>query len=112
MDAAQVSELIRQTPFSTDSSKIISFFDGHERRSKRALAQSLHRIVTLSLLCFNGWLKPLLVHSGKEPVSSVQEHDPYLESLLIALHGRGREVKIKQGTIRDLASSLKKFITM
>ena len=88
MKVAQASELIRQTPLSRDSFKVISFFDGDEKRSKRALAESLHRIVTLSLLCFNGWLKPLLVRSRKEPVSSIQEHDPYLESLLIALHGR------------------------
>ena len=88
MNVAQASELVRQIPFNRDSSKVISFCDGHEARSKRALAGNLHRIVTLSLHCFNGWLQPLLVHSRKEPVSSVQEHDPYLESLLIALHGR------------------------
>lgn len=88
MDVAQVSELIKQTPVNGDSSKVISFFHGHEKPSKCALAGSLHRIVTVSLLCFNRWLKPVLVHSAKEPVSSVQEHDPYLESLLIALHGQ------------------------
>ena len=87
MDVAQVSELIRQTPLSKGSSKLISFFDRDEKRSKRALAQSLHRIVTLSLLCLNEWLKPLLPCSRNDTVSSVQEHDPYLESLLIALHG-------------------------
>ena len=88
MDVAQVSELIRQTSVNEDSSELISLFDVHERRSKCNLAGSLHRIITLSLVCFNGWLKPLLVHSRNEQVSSVQEHDPYLESLLIALHGR------------------------
>lgn len=88
MDVVQASELIRQTPLGRDSCKLISFFDGDETRSKRTLARSLHRIVTLSLLCFNRWLKPVLDRSGKEPVSSVQEHDPYLESLLIALHGQ------------------------
>ncbi|HME42705.1 MAG TPA: hypothetical protein VKF36_06440 [Syntrophorhabdales bacterium] len=88
MDAAQVSELIRQTSVNGDSSEMISFFHGHEKPSKCALAGSLHRIVTLSLLCFNRWLKPLLPCSRNETVSSVQEHDPYLESLLIALHGQ------------------------
>jgi len=87
MDVAQVSELIRQTSVNGDSSKVISFLHGHEKPSKYALAGSLHRIITLSLLCFNRWLKPLLPRSRNETVGSVQEHDPYLESLLIALHG-------------------------
>jgi len=112
MDAAQVPELIRQTSFNGDSSEMISFFHGHDKRSKCGLAGSLHRIITLSFLCFNGWLKPVLDRSGKEPVSSVQEHDPYLESLLIALHGREREAKIKQGIIRDPVSPLKIFMRM
>ena len=60
---------------------------------KCAVVESLHRIIILSLNCFNGWLNPLLPHSRKETVSSVQDHDPYLESLLIALHGLNDKVK-------------------
>jgi hypothetical protein len=86
MSAAQASQLIRQTPPSRDRFKVFPVFEGHETRSKCVLAGSLRRIITLSLHCFNGWLKPLLVPSRKEPLSSVQDHDPYLESLLIALH--------------------------
>ena len=88
MDVAQASELMRQTSVNGDSSEMISLFHGHEKRSKCALAGRLHRIITLSLLCFNRWLKPLLPRSRNETVSSVQEHDPYLESLLIVLHGQ------------------------
>jgi hypothetical protein len=37
---------------------------------------------------FSRWLRPTLSHSDGLPVSAVQDHDPYLEGLLIALHGR------------------------
>ena len=88
MDAAQASQVIRQTRYSKDSCGVISLFDGYAKRTTYSLVGCLHRIITLSLLCFNEWLKPLLIRPGKEPVSSVQEHDPYLESLLIALRGQ------------------------
>jgi len=86
MHVAQKSESIRQTPFNRNSSEAIPFFHDSERPSQCAVVMSLHVIVTLSLRCFNGWLKPLLPHSQKETVSSVQDRDPYLESLLTTLH--------------------------
>ena len=88
MDLAHFSELIKAIPFSRVRAKVISPFDGHEKRSNYAVVESLLRIITLSLRCFNGWPRTLLSHSGKETVSLVQDRDPYLESLLIALHNR------------------------
>jgi hypothetical protein len=58
------------------------------RISKHAVVEKLHEIITLLLRCFNGWLKPLRSGAEKETVSPIQDRDPYLESLLIALHGR------------------------
>ncbi|HUJ88917.1 MAG TPA: hypothetical protein VLX12_01875 [Syntrophorhabdales bacterium] len=88
MDLAHFSELIKAIPFGRDHAKVISPFDGQEKRSNYAVLESLHRIITLSLRCFNGWPKTLLSHSVKETVNLVQDRDPYLESLLIALHNR------------------------
>ena len=88
MDLAHFSELIKAIPFGRDHAKVISPFDGREKRSNYAVVESLHRIITLSLRCFNGWPKTLLSHSVKETVNLVQDRDPYLESLLIALHNR------------------------
>ena len=93
MDRAHLSELIKATPLKEDRTAVISPFDGHERRTKCCLAEDLHRIITLSLECFNAWLSPFLSHSRKETVSSVQDHDPYLESLLRALHGHKWNIK-------------------
>jgi hypothetical protein len=57
------------------------------RISRHAVVGNLHRIITLLLRCFNGWLRPLLSRAEKETVSPIQDRDPYIESLLIALHG-------------------------
>jgi hypothetical protein len=69
-----------------DHSEAIVPFNWQEKRSERAVVESFHRIITLSLERFNAWLRPLLPRSRKSAVSSIQDHDPYLESLLRALH--------------------------
>jgi len=71
-----------------DSCEMISLRNGHEKRSKCGLATNLRMIIAVSLLCFNGWLKPLLPHSRNEMLSPVQDCDPYLIGLLMALHGQ------------------------
>jgi len=58
------------------------------KRSERLVVEGLHRIITLSLECFNAWLSPLLPRSRNAAVAPVQEQDPYVESLLRALHGQ------------------------
>ena len=100
MDLASPSELINAIPVKREQAEVIAPFDGQEKRSKCTVAESLHRIITLSLHCFNGWLRPLLPRSRKETVSYVQDHDPYLESLLIALHGRSNKSKRKHRVVR------------
>jgi hypothetical protein len=87
MDVAQASELINKTSVNRDGSEMISLFNGHEKRSKCGLATNLHRIIAASLLCFNKRLKPLLPHPRSEMLSPVQDCDPYLKGLLIALYG-------------------------
>lgn len=88
MDIAQASESIKKTSVNRASSEMISLFKGHEKRSKCGLATNLRRTIAVSLLCFNKWLKPLLPHSRNEMLSPVQDCDPYLKGLLIALHGQ------------------------
>jgi hypothetical protein len=87
MHLGHASDLIKAPPFSRDHSGATSPFNGQEKRSECAVVEGLHRIITLSLECFNAWLRPLLPCSRKDAVSSIQDHDPYLESLLRALHG-------------------------
>jgi hypothetical protein len=87
MHLGDASDLIKVPLFSRDLSEAVSPFNGQEERSEWAVMKGLHQIITLSLECFNAWLRPLLSRSRKDAVSSVQDHDPYLESLLRALHG-------------------------
>jgi hypothetical protein len=87
MYLGNASDLIKVPLFSRHHSEATSSFNGQEKRSECAVVESLHRIITSSLECFNAWLQPLLSRSRKNAVSSVQDHDPYLESLLRALHG-------------------------
>ena len=87
MHLGDASDLIKVPLFSRDLSEAVSPFNGQEERSECAVMKGLHRIITLSLECFNVWLRPLLPRSRKDAVSSVQDHDPYLESLLRVLHG-------------------------
>ena len=86
MRLGDASNLIKAPPLGRDQYGGILPFIGHEKRSERAVAEGLHRIITLSLECWNTWLRPLLPRSRKAEVSSVQDQDPYLESLLRALH--------------------------
>ena len=55
---------------------------------KCAAVANTGRIITSWFLFFSRWLTPFLSHSDGAPVSAVQDHDPYLESLLTGLHGR------------------------
>jgi hypothetical protein len=87
MHLGHPSDLIKAPLFSRDHSGATLPFNGREKHSEWAVAEGLHRIITLSLECFNAWLRPLLPRSGKAAVSSVQDHDPYLESLARVLHG-------------------------
>lgn len=88
MNLPRFSELTNAMPFNRGTVKTISMFNRHEKPSKYALLKNLRRIVIRLFHCFSGWLQPLLPHSIKETVSAVQDRDPYLESLLMALHGR------------------------
>jgi hypothetical protein len=87
MHLGNPSALIKVPSFSRDPFGAPVPFNGREKHPARTVVAGLHRIITLSLECFNAWLSPLLSRSRKAAVSSVQDHDPYLESLLRALHG-------------------------
>jgi hypothetical protein len=87
MHLGYASDLIKAPSFGRDHSGATSPFNGQKKRSERAVVEGLHRIITLSFACFNAWLRPLLPRSREAAVSSIQDHDPYLEGLLRALHG-------------------------
>jgi hypothetical protein len=73
---------------SRKDSEVLIRLDGREKPLKQAVVKSLHRIIASSLDFLGGTLKPLLSHPGKETFIAVQDRDPYLERLLLALHGR------------------------
>ena len=91
MDLPHFSELIKAIPLNRDPAEVIPPFKGHEKRSKHSVVESLHRIIVLLLHRHNGWSRPILSRAEKETVSPIQDRDPYMESLLIALHGRKRQ---------------------
>ena len=86
MRLGQASDLINVPPFFRDHSGVILPFNGQEKRSECAVAEGLHRIITLSLECFNPWLDLFCRVSREDTVSAVQDQDPYLQSLLRVLH--------------------------
>ncbi len=87
MHLGHPSDLLIKFPrFSRDHSGTILPFNRQEKRSECTVVEGLHRIITLSLECFNAWLRPLPPRSREAAVNAVQDHDPYLESLLRALH--------------------------
>ncbi len=73
---------------SRKDSEIFMPLDGREKPLKQAVVKNLHRIVASSLDFLGGTLRPFLSYSGKETFIAVQDRDPYLERLLLALHGR------------------------
>ena len=62
--------------------------DGRGKPLKQAVVKRLHRIVVSSLDFLGRTSKPFLSHSGKEAFLAVQDRDPYLERLLLALQRR------------------------
>ena len=86
MRLGHASNLIKAPPLGRDHYGVILPFIGHEKRSEYAVVEGLHRIITLSLECFNAWLRPLLPRSREDTASAVQDQDPYLQSLLRVLH--------------------------
>ncbi len=82
MDSAHSPTSIR---ISRNSSKVVSFFDAYEKPSRCAKIENLYGIITASLRCLAPWLRFLLPRPGMDRVDSVQDRDPYLESLLITL---------------------------
>ena len=98
MHVGHASDLIKVPLFSRDHSEAVSPFNGQEERSQCAVMEGLHRFITLSLEGFNAWLRPLLPRSRQDAVSSVQDHDPYLESLLRALRTHKLEIKDRTQT--------------
>ena len=65
--------------------KNVSSFGRYAIEAECSLLGRLHKVISLSLLCFNTWLRPSKSDSKGEPLSAIQEQDPYLERLLIAL---------------------------
>ena len=88
MDLAQSYELTKVIPLNRECSDVTSFLCKRARLQKRGVARNLHRLISVTLGCCGGLLRFILPRRMQEPISSIQDRDPYLESLLMALRAK------------------------
>ncbi len=89
-DLAFPSIQIRK-PNRWSSANNVSSYGRRALEPECSLLGRLHKVISFSLLCLNGFLRPLHSDSGGEPLSSIQDQDPYLERLLSALHDKKKD---------------------
>ena len=78
---------------SRKESRLVVPLRGRAKSLAQALVESLGRMVAAPLDLLSGRSRPLLPDPGRERCMAVQDRDPYLETLLLALYRRKREVK-------------------
>jgi hypothetical protein len=80
-------KLVKQIPPAPDyDEKYIPFYSGNGN-GEGTVACRVHKILALTFLCFDTWLKPLFSEAERQNLSPIQECDPYAEGLLRYLQG-------------------------
>ena len=96
-------ELMKRTPLAPDYAGTNTPFHSRNGKGEDTIAGRVHKILVLTLACFDKWLKPLFSQAEEQKLSPIQEYDPYVEGLLRCLqsqqgieHGRMRALPHKQ----------------
>ena len=84
-------ELIKQTPLAPDYAETNTPFHSGNGNGEETVAGRVHKILVLTLVCFDRWLKPLFSQAARQNLSPIQEYDPYVKGLLRYLQSQRRE---------------------
>jgi len=75
-------ELMKQTPLAPDYAETSIPFHSGNGNGDETVAGRIHKILALTLVCFDRWLKPLFSNAERKSLSPIQEYDPYVKGLL------------------------------
>jgi hypothetical protein len=81
MHLAYHHELMKQAPPARHYAETSTSFPSGNGKGENAVSGTLHRILALTLACFDTWLKPLLSGAKRQNLSPIQEYDPYVKGL-------------------------------
>ena len=84
-------ELMKQTPLALDYAETSTPFHSGNGNGEETVAATVHKILVLTLACFDKWLKPLVPQTERQNLSRIQENDPYVEGLLRCLQSQRRD---------------------
>ena len=84
-------ELMKQTPLAPDHAETSMPPYGGNGNGEGTVAARIHKILVLSLVCFDRWLRPLFSQAESQNLSPVQEYDPYVQGLLRSLQSQRRD---------------------
>jgi hypothetical protein len=84
-------DLVKQTPLALDYAETNTPFHCGNGNREETIADRIHRILMLALVCFDKWLKPMLSQAEGQTLSPIQERDPYVEGLLRSLQSHRRD---------------------
>ena len=84
-------EVMKQTPSAPDYAETSTPFHSKNGNGEETVAARVHKIIVLTLVCFDRWLKPLFSQAERQNLSPIQEYDPYVAGLLRCLESQRRD---------------------
>ena len=84
-------KLMKQTPLSQDYAETSTPFYSGNGSGEDTAAGWVHKILVLTLVCFDRWLRPLFSQPERQNLSPIQEYDPYVAGLLRSLQSQRRD---------------------
>jgi hypothetical protein len=90
MGLAYRHELMKQTALTLNYAETSTPFHGGNGSREETVAATVHKILVLTLACFDRWVKPLFSQAERQSLSPIQENDPYVEGLLRCLQSQRR----------------------
>jgi len=84
-------ELTKQISPALNYAETSTPFHGGNGNGEDTVAGRVHKILVLTLACFDKWLKPLVSQAERQSLSPIQEYDPYVQGLLRSLQSQRRD---------------------
>ena len=82
---------MKQASLAPDYAETIAPFHSGSGNGEDTVAGRVHKILVLTLVCFDRWLKPLFPNAERQSLSPIQNYDPYVEGLLRYLQSQVRD---------------------
>ena len=83
--------LMKQAPLAPEYAETSTFFHSGNGNGEDTVAHRVHKILVLTLVCFDRWLKPLFSNAERQNLSPIRAYDPYVEGLLRYLQSQRKE---------------------